>query len=149
GASLYTNPVGGNQKVFANIAGHRDVEATECPGGGFYATLPQVRAQVAARMGAADTTAPSTPTGLTATGGRRKITLAWTASTDTGSGVAGYEVHRSASAGGPFALLAQSASPGYTDSGVPRGRRYWYQVTAYDAAGNPSPASTTVTAVAT
>ncbi len=106
GSSLYTNPVGGNQKVFANIAGHRDVEATECPGGGFYATLPQLRSQVAARMGPADTTAPSTPAGLTASGGKRKITLAWSASSDTGgSGLAGYEVFRSATASGPFTLL--------------------------------------------
>jgi len=38
GASLYTNPVSGVQATFANIAGHRDVNATECPGGSFYAT---------------------------------------------------------------------------------------------------------------
>jgi uncharacterized protein with LGFP repeats len=150
GSSLYTNPVGGNQKVFANIAGHRDVEATECPGGVFYATLPQLRTQVAARMGPPDTTAPSTPTGLTASGGKRQITLAWTASTDTGgSGLAGYEVFRSTSAGGPFALLGQSTSTTYTDSGTTRGRRYWYQVKAYDSAGNRSPPSITVSAVAT
>ena len=51
GSSRYTNPVGGNQKVFANIAGHRDVGTTACPGGAFYAGLPEVRDQVAARMG--------------------------------------------------------------------------------------------------
>lgn len=50
GSSNYTNPVAGNQKVFANIAGHRDVGTTACPGGAFYATLPAVRDQVAARM---------------------------------------------------------------------------------------------------
>ena len=150
GSSLYTNPVGGNQKVFANIAGHRDVEATECPGGGFYATLPQLRSQVAARMGTADTTAPSTPAGLTATGGKRKITLAWSASSDTGgSGLAGYEVFRSATASGPFTLLATATSNTHTDNGPTRGRRYWYYVKAYDGAGNRSTPSTTVNAVAT
>lgn len=150
GTSLYTNPVSGNQKVFANIAGHRDVEATECPGGGFYAGLPAVRTQVAARMGVADATAPSTPSGLSATGGKRKITLAWTASTDTGgSGLAGYDVYRSATASGPYALLARAPTAGYTDDGLQRGRRYWYYVQAYDGAGNRSPSSATVTAVAT
>ena len=149
GSSLYTNPVSGNQKVFGNIAGHRDVEATECPGGGFYATLPSVRAQVAARMGVADTTAPTTPTGLSATGGKRKVTLAWAASTDGGgSGLAGYEVFRAtAAATGPFTLVATTSTAGYTDNGTTRGRRYWYYVKAYDGAGNRSPASTTVSAV--
>jgi N-acetylmuramoyl-L-alanine amidase len=47
GSSLYTNPVNGTQKTFANIAGHRDVNATECPGGVFYATLPAIRSDVA------------------------------------------------------------------------------------------------------
>jgi uncharacterized protein with LGFP repeats len=51
GASLYTNPVNGTQKTFDNIAGHRDVGATECPGSAFYATLPQLRQAVAARLG--------------------------------------------------------------------------------------------------
>jgi hypothetical protein len=50
GSSLYTNPVNGSQKTFANIAGHRDVVATDCPGGFFYATLPQLRADVAAMV---------------------------------------------------------------------------------------------------
>ncbi len=51
GASRYRNPVSGTEKVFANIAGHRDIGTTDCPGGAFYATLPSVREQVAARMG--------------------------------------------------------------------------------------------------
>jgi hypothetical protein len=52
GASLYTNPVSGTQATFPNIAGHRDVAATECPGGTFYATLPIIRSDVAAMLGA-------------------------------------------------------------------------------------------------
>jgi hypothetical protein len=50
GSSLYTNPVNGTQKTFANIAGHRDVGATECPGGVFYATLPTIRSDVATML---------------------------------------------------------------------------------------------------
>jgi hypothetical protein len=50
GAALYTNPVSGTQATFPNIAGHRDVNATECPGTTFYATLPTIRANVAARL---------------------------------------------------------------------------------------------------
>jgi hypothetical protein len=47
GSALYTNPVSGLQATFPNIAGHRDVAATECPGGSFYATLPTIRSDVA------------------------------------------------------------------------------------------------------
>jgi N-acetylmuramoyl-L-alanine amidase len=50
GSSLYTNPVNGTQKTFPNIAGHRDVNATECPGGVFYATLPAIRSDVATML---------------------------------------------------------------------------------------------------
>ena len=51
GAALYTNPVNGTQATFPNIAGHRDVGATECPGGTFYGTLPTIRSDVAALLG--------------------------------------------------------------------------------------------------
>src|SRR3954454_20159019 len=51
GASLYTNPVNGTRATFPNIAGHRDVAATECPGGAFYATLPGIRSDVATMLG--------------------------------------------------------------------------------------------------
>jgi N-acetylmuramoyl-L-alanine amidase len=53
GSALYTNPVSGMQATFANIAGHRDLAATECPGGAFYATLPTIRSDVAALIAAA------------------------------------------------------------------------------------------------
>jgi hypothetical protein len=48
GSALFTNPVSGTQATFPNIAGHRDVNATECPGGVFYASLPALRNGVAA-----------------------------------------------------------------------------------------------------
>ena len=67
GSSLFTNPVTGSQRMLANIAGHRDVEATECPGGTFYATLPDVRATVAFRLnGSSSTTTTSSATTTTA-----------------------------------------------------------------------------------
>jgi len=53
GSSTFVNPVSGQQATFPNIAGHRDVNATECPGGTFYATLPAIRADVDARIASA------------------------------------------------------------------------------------------------
>jgi hypothetical protein len=66
GSTLYTNPVSGTQATFHNIAGHRDVAATECPGGSFYATMPAIRSDVAARIASAHGTAATkayTPVG--------------------------------------------------------------------------------------
>jgi hypothetical protein len=53
GSALYTNPVSGTQATFPNIAGHRDVNATECPGAVLYSDLPTIRSDVAARIAAA------------------------------------------------------------------------------------------------
>ncbi len=63
GYGLYTNPVTGLQKSLWNIPGHRDVDATSCPGNALYATLPGLRIAVANRIAAAsgslvDHTAP-------------------------------------------------------------------------------------------
>jgi N-acetylmuramoyl-L-alanine amidase/Fibronectin type III domain len=172
GSSLYTNPVSGAQLTFPNIAGHRDVNATECPGGTFYTTLPTVRSAVASRIAASttttsttttstttttttttttapavDTTPPSTPSALAATAGKRKITLNWGASTDTGgSGLAGYEIYRSNSSGGPFTITATTTATSYTNTGLGRNRAYWYYVNAYDGAGNRSSPSNTASA---
>lgn len=47
GASTYANPATGDRLAFPNIAGHRDVNPTECPGGAFYDKMPLLRAAVA------------------------------------------------------------------------------------------------------
>ena len=57
GKGLYVNPQLGNSKILYNISGHRDVNATACPGDAFYATFPQLRQQVADYI--ASTTGPA------------------------------------------------------------------------------------------
>jgi beta-lactamase superfamily II metal-dependent hydrolase/chitodextrinase len=85
--------------------------------------------------GAADTAAPSTPTGLTATAASSsQINLAWTASTDNVA-VAGYRVYR----GGT--QVASVSATSYSDTGLTASTTYSYTVVAYDAAGNTSAAS--------
>ena len=98
GSSLYTNPVNGTQATFPNIAGHRDVGSTECPGGAFYATLPTVRSNVAALL------APSQPgfalsASPTSTTVRRGATARYTITVSPTGGFTG-DVTLSA-AGGP------------------------------------------------
>jgi N-acetylmuramoyl-L-alanine amidase-like protein len=46
----FTNPSSGDQKSNHTISGHRDWKATECPGDKFYAGLPSIRRDVAARL---------------------------------------------------------------------------------------------------
>ena len=45
--STYTNPMLGNSKWLYNISGHRNVNATACPGETFYNTFPTLRQDVA------------------------------------------------------------------------------------------------------
>jgi uncharacterized repeat protein (TIGR03806 family) len=81
-----------------------------------------------------DTTAPTVPAGLTATGSTMStITLAWTASTDAGgSGVHEYLVRRNGT------LVAVVTTTSHTDSGLAAGSTYSYTVAARDNADNTS-----------
>jgi hypothetical protein len=90
----------------------------------------------------ADTTPPSTPTGVHVTGtGPGGISLAWTASTDN-VGVTGYRVYEGTT------VSAVSTGPAVTVSGLLPGSSHTFTVTALDAAGNESGHSAEVTAVA-
>jgi hypothetical protein len=51
GADVYVNRLLGTYETFPNIAGHRDVNATSCPGGFFYGTLPTLRETVSSLIG--------------------------------------------------------------------------------------------------
>ena len=90
--------------------------------------------------GPVDSTAPSTPTNLHATGTTSSsVSLAWTASTDN-IGVAGYDVY----VGGALATSVTGTSA--TVDGLAPSTTYSFTVKATDAAGNASNASTAVSA---
>ena len=79
-----------------------------------------------------DTTAPSVPTGLTASAASSsQINLTWNSSTDN-VGVSGYRIYRGGS------QIATSTSSSYQDSGLSASTGYSYTVSATDAAGNVS-----------
>ncbi|TGD58451.1 GEVED domain-containing protein [Flavobacterium humi] len=85
-----------------------------------------------------DTTPPSAPTSLAASGTTSSSTnLSWTASTDN-VGVTGYDVYQ----GGVF--KANVATTSYTVTGLTASTAYSFYVIARDAAGNSSTASNTV-----
>src|SRR4029079_8781426 len=84
-----------------------------------------------------DTTAPSAPSGVSASTAIGSATLGWTASSDN-VGVVRYNVHRSQTSGFTPAVgnrIAQPTGTSYTDSGLAAGT-YYYRVAAEDAAGN-------------
>jgi hypothetical protein len=97
---------------------------------------------------AADTTAPTVPTGLTASVAGKTVSLAWTASTDD-TAVTGYDVYRSVTQGAtpvPAALVGSSTVASFTESNVPEGSWY-YRVVAKDARNNRSDGSVDAAAV--
>jgi chitodextrinase len=90
---------------------------------------------------AADTIAPSVPSGLTATAvSPAQINLSWAASTDN-VGVSGYRVYR---AGTLLATLGAVTS--YQSTGLAPSTTYSYTVQAVDAAGNASAQSASASA---
>src|SRR5262249_49214593 len=105
-------------------------------------TSAQSTAASATTPACPDATAPSVPSGLTATASScTQVDLSWTASTDAGgSGLAGYKVFRG---GGQ---VATTPSPSYSNTGLSASPPYSFPVAAYDNAGNPSPQSTAASA---
>jgi hypothetical protein len=91
-------------------------------------------------MPAADATAPSAPSSLTASPSQKlkQIRLSWSASSDN-VGVAGYRVWKDG------AIVASPAGTSWSDAAVTLGQTYTYAVEAYDAAGNRSALSNSVT----
>ncbi|HEY1485920.1 MAG TPA: RICIN domain-containing protein [Micromonosporaceae bacterium] len=89
--------------------------------------------------GGSDTTPPSAPTGLAASGTTSSSTvLNWGASTDN-VGVTGYHIYRNGT------QVGTASSTTYTDTGLSASTTYSYTVKANDAAGNLSAASNTAT----
>ena len=88
-----------------------------------------------------DTSPPTAPGTLTATGAVGKATLSWGAATDN-VGVSKYDLYRSTTSGFTPSVanrIAQPAGTSYTDTTTPG--TYYYRVAAEDGAGNIGPAS--------
>ena len=90
--------------------------------------------------------APSAPTGLTATPGNALVNLSWTAS----SGATSYNIYRGTSSGNETTTVATGVtSTSYTNTGLTNGTMYYYRITAtnsYGTSGYSNEASATPTA---
>jgi hypothetical protein len=93
-------------------------------------------------------TAPAiqAPTGLVISSGDKSVILHWDPNAETN--VAGYDVYRSPSSGGPFVSQTNlTTALGYCDLNVSDGQAYYYQVTAVTTGSVASPPSATLSAV--
>ena len=91
-----------------------------------------------------DTTAPSTPTNVTATTLFSSIGITWNSSTDN-VGVTGYKIYKN----GNLLASPNNSATSYTDSaasGFTPNTTYAYYIRAVDAAGNISSQSTSASA---
>ena len=76
-----------------------------------------------------DVTPPTVPTGLAAAAvGSNQVNLTWNASSDSGTGVAGYRIFRNGVA------VGTSTTTSYANGGLSANTLYTYSVSAFDAA---------------
>lgn len=94
----------------------------------------------------ADTVAPATPQGATATALNRSIKLTWQLNSETD--LIGYVIRRQADGGNFEQIATAGAVTQYTDSAVTVGVRYRYQIGAVDLSDNTSPFALTNEVVA-
>ena len=107
-----------------------------CGGGGD--TDPAGSAGSGGSSTPADTTRPSTPTGLTGTAASStEVDLSWNPSSDN-VGVTDYLIRRDG------ILVGTSTTTSYRDAGLSAGTAFSYAVAARDAAGNTSSNSTSI-----
>ncbi len=96
-----------------------------------------------------DTTPPAAPTNLAATAGDAVVNLDW--SDNAEPDLAGYNVYRSTTSGGPYGQINGSlvTASAFSDTGVTNGTTYFYVVTAEDTSANESASSNEASATPT
>jgi len=107
----------------------RAVKLESCGSGSYYNPSQGVFASSGAGGGGGSV--PSAPTGLSAAGGDKQISLGWNGS----SGATSYRIKRSGSSGGTFSQVGTVSGMSYTDSGLTNGVSCYYVVTAVNSTG--------------
>ncbi|MEI6158376.1 MAG: phage tail protein, partial [Roseococcus sp.] len=85
---------------------------------------------------AVDTTAPATPTSLTATGIIRGVALKW--ANPTAADFAKVEIQEGSSSTGPWSKIGETASDFFIRTNLTPGSSAWFRVRALDRSGNAS-----------
>ncbi|MEO7101160.1 MAG: LamG-like jellyroll fold domain-containing protein [Luteolibacter sp.] len=127
---------GGPYTVLGPVTGTSYTDTSLAIGSPYYyvvSTVSGVAESVnSAEAGATTMPPPAAPSGLTATAGNGQVALTWTAS----PGAASYQVKRSPSPGGSYAIVASGLTgTSFTDTGRTNGTPYYYVVSAVNPAG--------------
>lgn len=147
GEGTYTSPDNGIVKHLPNIAGHRNLAATACPGKAFYPTLPAIRQAVADRLAVA---VPGEPALRARTARKPGVRLDWSApSSDGGAMITSYRIMRWNSSTKSYVSIAtvSGSARRYRDANTRSGVRYSYVIHAVNAIG-VGPQSAAASAVA-
>ncbi|MHA2278318.1 MAG: fibronectin type III domain-containing protein, partial [Candidatus Kariarchaeaceae archaeon] len=81
-------------------------------------------------------TVPGAPQSLSVASGDNSAILGWSApSSDGGSIITSYKIHRGDESGGPYVLISTTSSTNYTDTTVQNGNIYFWVVTAVNFNG--------------
>jgi chitodextrinase len=94
---------------------------------------------------------PTAPANLMATAASSsQINLSWTASTEVGGAISGYQIARCSGTNcSNFAQVGTSATATFNDTGLASSTSYTYEVRAVDTSNNTGPYSTSATATTT
>jgi hypothetical protein len=135
GTGLYTNPVNGVTKTVPNISGHRDWEATECPGGAFYAALPSIRAAVASGGSQPADTSPPVISNVRTSATRSDATVSWSTDEPATSQV---EWRRSGSTSSTLTAVDSTLTRTHSVriAALASRTKYEYRVRSTDGSGN-------------
>jgi TatA/E family protein of Tat protein translocase len=107
--------------VLIFFGGRRIPEVMKGLGEGIRSFKDGMSGGAAATTAAPAPTAVSAPAGVTAKPGRGQVALSWNAST----GASSYNVKRSGTSGGPYALIVSTGTTNYTDEGLASGTFYY------------------------
>jgi len=109
--------------------------------GGCYSAIPAATDPIPNANCTSAPARPTVPSNLTATAlSSSQINLSWSASTESGGSVTGYNIFRN----GVF--VGTSTNTSYADTGLSASTTYSYAVSAYDPSGNISVQTSTVSA---
>ncbi len=96
---------------------------------------------------AVDTTAPSVPSSVSASGQYQHISISWT--NPTQKDLSHIDVYRSTTSGGTYSLIGNTDGTVFTDDDLANAATFYYKVKAIDFTGNGSAFSSVVNATTT
>ena len=143
GYKIYRGTSSGNESLYTtlgNVTGWTDTSASN--GVTYYYQVSAVnsvgeggRSSERSATPAAPATAPGATTLGSATASAGSIALSWSAPSDGGSAITGYRIYRGTASGGETLLTTVGTGTSWTDTGLPSGTTYYYQVSAVNSVG--------------